>query len=70
MPLLDEIGYPFGGEECSSPVSTNLVITSPGFRTDQMWLSSQTTGLWMLKMTMYDFNCVSHGILWLYSSIK
>ena len=30
---------------------------------------NQTTGLWMLKMTIYDFNCVSHGILWLYSSI-
>ena len=40
-----------------------MVITSPGFRTDQMWLSNQTTGVWMLKMTMYDCNCVSRGIL-------
>ena len=40
-----------------------MVITNPSFRTDQMWLSNQTTGLWMLKMTIHDCNCVSHGIL-------
>ena len=46
-----------------------MVITSPGFRTDQMRLSNQTTGLWMLKMTIYDCNCVSHGILVFYGCI-